>query len=118
VRKPFVLMKSFPNYVQLGRSILEIFVKQPVKVCSSLLNLCGCTAQKKLNQKAMKSSFACDIEGDYYPDDFAPRMHPEQTKEEDRSPSMLLKQGANLKANHALLIIETGAHNPGPESDE
>lgn len=27
VRKPYMLPMNFPNYVQLGRSILEIFVK-------------------------------------------------------------------------------------------
>lgn len=45
VRKPFMLVLDQPNFFQLGRSIMELTVKIPLKVCRTLYNFwCPCIA--------------------------------------------------------------------------
>lgn len=55
VRKPYMLPMNFPNYVQLGRSILEIFVKQPNKFCSTVF---GCCCPALVGRPPLKSTKA------------------------------------------------------------
>ena len=54
-------------------------MKQPSKLCQSLLIFCGCSAKKPA--KALKASVAYDIEGDFYPDEFAPRVQLESKED-------------------------------------
>ena len=36
VRKPYILAQDQPNFFQLGRTILEISVKIPIKLCRTV----------------------------------------------------------------------------------
>lgn len=45
VRKPYMLQKMMTNYLQLGRTLIEIHMRDPTKYCS-LRSLCMKSKQK------------------------------------------------------------------------
>jgi hypothetical protein len=80
-----MLPKNFPNYLQLGRTILELYVRQPNKVCSTLFGCCcpSLVGMPPRKSKAQKGIFSYDVEGDFYPEEFVPRLAPDFTREDE-----------------------------------
>ena len=77
VRKPYFILKDEPNFFQLGRTILEINVKVPIRLCRTLSNcLCPCLVENNGKHKVAKGILTLDAEGDMYPDDFMPKLYP------------------------------------------
>jgi hypothetical protein len=103
-----MLVKDQPNFFQLGRSLLELNVNVPVRVCRAIYSFCcPCLPQNTagVSQKKYKVSkgiFALDAEGDMYPDEFTHRVSPADYTLEDENP----KISSNKKAPANLLIIE------------
>ena len=76
MRKPYMLLKDQANYIQLGRTIIEIIVKDPVAQCS-IKSLC---VNPKKRNKAQKGILAFDGE-DFFPEEFIHK--PDYTQEDD-----------------------------------
>lgn len=76
VRKPLLLDKRNTNYLQAGRTILELVVTElDYNCCLSLLGLRG-------NRKVQKNTLSKDEEGDLFPGEFMQKAI-EFTREED-----------------------------------
>lgn len=88
IRKPYMLPHNFPNYLQLGRSILEIIITTPNKYCSQLFSSCCPTlfpGKAKKARKVQKGLLSYDLEGDFYPCEFALKVEPQFTVEAEGS---------------------------------
>jgi hypothetical protein len=79
-----MLPQNFPNYLQLGRTILEIIITIPNKYCSQLFSSCCPSLFPGKRTKKVQKGFLCiDLEGDLYPNEFAPRIEPKYPNEGD-----------------------------------
>ncbi len=64
IRKPYMLDNNGTTYIQAGRTVLEVVVKEPLNYCASL---CECFINR--NKRVAKGSLAFDGE-DFFPEEF------------------------------------------------
>lgn len=75
IRKPYMLSKSGVNYFQLGRTLIEAYIKEPKKLCF-VKDMCF---GKKI--KVQKGILAYDGE-DFFPMEFMNKPNNEHTVED------------------------------------
>lgn len=109
VRKPMVLDKRSTNYLQAGRTILEVSVNQPDSNCC--LNLLGIRGSRKVPIASLYQ----DEEGDFYPEEFLQK--PNEFTREEEQPYVNKFQAHRSGFNHANILRPADRDDDPSEND-
>ena len=82
IRRPLLLKRNIKNMLQIGRTLVELTIKEPKNCCSKF---CIPKQKTKNNQRQNKRNLV-SIEGGYYfPEEFMPKNQYEFTQEDEQA---------------------------------
>lgn len=94
VRRPVALKKKAVNYFQLGRTLIEFYIKETSNCCN-IWSLCSMTKANKLSGSLI-GSLRGGQHDDYFPKEFLPKLLPDFTQEDDGVNLLINKQHQSI----------------------